>query len=503
MKKMVYNFSDLWEASVYGPESQTISSIVYDSRDVMTHSAFVCIKGEHQNGHRFIDNAVERGASVIIGTENELLHTKSHLHSHITFIAVTDSKLAMAELSSLLYDSPSRELFTVGVTGTNGKTTVTSFIYSLLNALSYKTGSIGTAGIWDDKEKKDFKQTVPTTPESPDLQHALQYYRDNDLQAAIIESTSIAIAQQRLATIDFDIAVHTNLTPEHLDFHGTIENYKKAKLQLFSAAKQAVVNLDDTGMARDILKLNNGPIITYGFHPEADIRAEKIGHAANGTSLALIFNNKKYYVQAPLFGEYNVSNLLAAIATCHLIGFTIDDILSVIYKIKSPEGRYQIIQNHTSFTIIMDYAHTPDALTQVLQSVRERPYNKLIVMITGIGLRDPNKRPIMAQCVEGLADEIIVSVDQPGFADRHTVVTDVLKGFKKPEASNIHTALYREEGIHLALSLASKGDTVLLTGIGFGGYQIIEDQKVPYSEEKVIQDFFDIPCSDLPVLNAK
>ncbi len=491
----MYHFTGLWDAPVYGPSSKLVSSVVYDSRDVIPGSAFVCIIGEHHDGHQFIEKAVTLGASVIIGTSEELLHKKSTIYPDVTFIAVTNSKLALAELSSNFYDSPSKKLATIGITGTNGKTTVTSFVYSILNALSFRTGSIGTAGIWDDKEKKDFKQTVPTTPESPDLQRVLDYYCKNNIQAAVIESTSIAIEQHRLASIDFDIAVHTNLTPEHLEFHGTMEKYKQAKLKLFSQSKRAVVNLDDPGMSQDILKFSQSPVLTYGIQSNADLKAEDIHTTANGTAFNLVVNNKKYYVHAPLFGHYNVSNLLAAIGASFQLGFSIEDILSVIFKIKSPEGRYQVIHNLAPFKIILDYAHTPDALSHVIEAVRQSPHRKLIVMITGIGLRDPNKRPLMAQEVEGLADEIIVSVDQPGFSNRRDVVQDVLKGFKNPAAPNIHTKLHREDGIHYALGLASKGDVVLLTGIGFGGYQIIKDQRVPYSELDVIQNYFKFPHS--------
>lgn len=491
MKKKEYQLAKLVQGTLWGPDKQAISNVNYDSRDIREDDAFVCVAGENHDGHLFIEQAIHNGAKTVVGTNQETLSTYSTSYSDISFICVPDSRSALAELSSLIFDAPYKSLFTIGVTGTNGKTTVSSFLYSLLNALSCRTGCIGTAGIWDDRQKTDFKQTVPTTPEAPDIQRVLKYFCQSDMDAAVIESTSIAIEQKRLHTIDFDIAVHTNLTPEHLEFHGTMKAYKEAKLKLFEQAKSAVVNLDDLVMSGDLLRDFKGPLITYGIHGAADIKADKIETTIEGTSFILIVSGERVKVCAPIYGEYNVSNLLAAIAACIQMGYSIHQILSVLSKLKSPEGRYQIVENKAPFQIVLDYAHTPDALSNILTAVRQVPYRKLIVMITGVGLRDPNKRPLMAEVVEGKAEEIVVSVDQPGFADRQDVVNDVLQGFNHPESSRIHTRLHREDAIHHAFDLANPGDLVLLTGIGFGGYQIIGDEKVPYSELEVIEEYFD------------
>ncbi|RWZ52206.1 UDP-N-acetylmuramoyl-L-alanyl-D-glutamate--2,6-diaminopimelate ligase [Halobacillus fulvus] len=490
MNTKEYSLNTLLEGSVQGPRRQPISSVVYDSREVAQNDAFVCITGEHQDGHQYIDQAIRKGAKTIIGTDSQRLHTYADEYPSVSFICVSDSRAALAGLASAVCEYPSESLFTVGVTGTNGKTTVSSFIYTILNQLSIRTGCIGTAGIWDDRQKTDFKQTVPTTPESPDIQRVLKYFCEQDMQAAVIESTSIALDQKRLDRIEFDVAVHTNLTPEHLEFHGTMEAYKQAKMKLFDQSKTAVVNVDDDGMAADLLESLQIPYITYGFQETANVRADQMEALKDGTTFQLTAFGKAYEVHAPLFGRYNISNLLAAVAACHQKGFTIEEILSVLCQIKTPEGRFQIVKNDAPFQILLDYAHTPDALENVLQAARQIPHKKLIVMITGIGLRDPKKRPLMARITEGLADEIIVSVDQPGHADRRQVVNDVMEGFRHPESPHIHSKLYREEAIHYAFDLAETDDLVLLTGIGFGGYQIIGDEKVPYSELNVIEDYF-------------
>ncbi|MGP4075559.1 UDP-N-acetylmuramoyl-L-alanyl-D-glutamate--2,6-diaminopimelate ligase [Halobacillus sp. K22] len=484
-------FENLFQGIVYGPSSQYISSVVYDSREAGVDDAFVCIAGEKHDGHRFIEQAIQNGANTIIGTESKKLRIYSSIYKDISFISVPETRPALAQLASYIYDSPSNSLYTIGVTGTNGKTTVSSFLYSLLNDLGKRTGSLGTSGIWDDERKTEYKQTVPTTPEAPDIHRVLHYFRQREMDAAIIESTSIAIEQKRLATINFDVAVHTNLTPEHLEFHGTMEAYKQAKMKLFAQAKRAIVNADDPQMAGELIRDFKGPLITYGIEESADVSAKEIHTTLEGTSFKLNLFGKEYQVHAPIFGTYNVSNFLAAVAVCHQMDYPVERILSVVSAIKSPEGRFQIVENEAPFQIVLDYAHTPDALYNILNAVHHIPYRNLIVMITGVGLRDPKKRPLMAETAEGMAEEIVVSVDQPGHANRQEVINDVFKGFNEPLSSQIHSVLYREEAIHYAFDLAEPGDMVLLTGIGFGGYQVIGDEKVPYSELQVIEDYFD------------
>ncbi|QHT46459.1 UDP-N-acetylmuramoyl-L-alanyl-D-glutamate--2,6-diaminopimelate ligase [Bacillus sp. SB49] len=490
MNKNIFRLDDILTGTFIGPVEQRIVDVVYDSREVKDGDAFVCIAGEHLDGHRYIKQAISNGARTIIGTDAGEIHTYVHDYPYHSFVIVEDSREALAWMAAAVCGNPARSLHTIGVTGTNGKTTVSAFIYSLLNHLECRTGSIGTAGIWDDQQKTTFKQTVPTTPEAPDIQRVLRHFRERDMQAAVIESTSIAMEQKRLDTILFDVAVHTNLTPEHLEFHKTMEAYKTAKMKLFRQAKTAVINVDDPGMSGDLLREFSGKRLTYGMNDEADLRAEDVQPHLQGTSFRLRAFGETHEIMAPVYGLYNVSNLMAAIGACLLLGFPLKRILTGVDKIKRPEGRFQLVDREAPYQIVTDYAHTPDALEKVLGAVEGLPYRRLIVMITGIGLRDPKKRPLMASVVEGRADEIVVSVDQPGHVDRRSIVDDVLAGFRQPDAPTIHPMLHREDGIHKALDLAKPGDVVLLTGIGFGGYQIIGDVKVPYDELAVIDEYF-------------
>lgn len=477
--------------SRFGPEENTIRGLEFNSKEVKNQAAFFCITGENVDGHRYIHEALLNGASVIVGDQPETLTRWSRLYQQVSFLQVRDVKSSMALMSALFYQHPHNRMTSIAITGTNGKTTVTAYVRSLLNAAGIRTGSIGTEGIFNDKGKFAVPPTTPTTPESPHLHGFFQEFCQQGLEAYAIEATSIAIEQKRLEGIQFDVAVHTNLTPEHLEFHGTFSAYKEAKMKLFKQAKKAVVNLDDDGMGSAILDSFQGPVLTYSLHSrQADVWAENITTEGTGVSFDLHIHDHTIHIHAPLYGDYNVSNLMAAVCVCLHAGIPTDRFLAAIPAVQGPEGRFQMLADHADYKIVLDYAHTPDALDKVLEAVKKINYRRLILMITGIGLRNPHKRPLMAKMAEGRADEVVVTVDHPGFVDRKEIVDDVLKGFSDPKASSIHSALHREEGIHRALSLAEKGDLVLITGIGFGGYQVIKGKKEYYSELEVINDFY-------------
>ncbi|MFG6113833.1 UDP-N-acetylmuramoyl-L-alanyl-D-glutamate--2,6-diaminopimelate ligase [Halobacillus sp. MO56] len=476
---------------ILGPGVQVVKGVAYDSREIKEGYLFVCIEGENTDGHRYIRAAIDAGAVGIIGSNSDQLLQYAGDHPSLTFVKVNDGKAALSQLSASFYNHPTENLSMVGVTGTNGKTTVTSYIRSILNALAIPAGSLGTAGIWDEKKKTKFKQSVPTTPEAPDLHRVLRHFVSRGLKAVAMEATSIALEQKRLLDISYDVAVHTNLTPEHLEFHGTMARYKEAKLKLFRQSKKAVVNRDDAGMADDIIQQFTGPLLTYGIdNRKADISADHIKITTEGSVFTLRAWNDSFFVQAPVYGKYNVSNLLAAIGGCLQMGISIEKVLEGLRCLEGPEGRFQqYYASKLPYQIIMDYAHTPDALEKVLEVASKLSRRRLIVMITGVGLRDPNKRPLMAKVAERYADEVVVTVDHPGFFDRREILNDVLEGFTKNAVVNTHALLHREEAIHYALDIAHSGDLVLLTGIGFGGYQVIKGENVPYSETAVIEQY--------------
>lgn len=487
MKQNKVNFKRIYGAS------STIANIVrFDSRYVIKHDVFVCIQGENHDGHAFIEGAIAQGASIIVGTDEALLTAYYRQYEDRTFLVVEDARLAMAQMAVLLSDESWKKLVTVAVTGTNGKTTVAAYVRSLLNQLKLRTTSIGTCGILTSKEKLDFFKSTPTTPESADL-HALFKQLESEGEKVVMEATSIALDQKRTAAMTFDVAIHTNLSPEHLEFHETMDNYRRAKLKLFQQASSAVVNIDDEGMANDILAMYQGKLLTYSLRKNsgADLIAGNLITETDGICFELYTAEKKYTIHAPVFGEYNVANLLSAVGTALHLGYNMDDIAVALKTIESPEGRFELIDTYGNRKIILDYAHTPVALDQLLSAVNAIPHRRLIVMIMGIGIRDFGKMPKMAQTVEGRADQIVVSVDHPGYHDPKEIIQAVCKGFSEG-VQNVSTAETRGEAVRLALELSSEGDIVLLTSGQINGAQLIRGEAVPHSDHAIIQDFFDV-----------
>lgn len=320
-------------------------------------------------------------------------HISKQYPNH-TFLYVENVRVAVAKLAIIFHDFRYKDLFTVGITGTNGKTTVAAYVRLLLNNLGLPTGSIGTTGVWTSKGKMDFVQSTPTTPESSDIHDIYdQLYSLGD-KAVAMEVSSIAIEQKRVEGILFDIGVHTNLSPEHIKYHKTFANYKSAKLKLFDQVKTAVVIVDDLEMATDILDTCRGNIFTYSLLNEtnADVVATNIKVNDNGSLIDLKIMGGRFNVRTPVFGAYNVANLLAAVCVALEAGFSVKEIVQALSHIENPEGRFEFIQGGTAGRkVILDYAHTPVALNSLLSEVHKLTFNHLVVMIAGIGIRDFNK----------------------------------------------------------------------------------------------------------------
>ncbi|MFP7254992.1 UDP-N-acetylmuramoyl-L-alanyl-D-glutamate--2,6-diaminopimelate ligase [Terribacillus goriensis] len=477
---------------IYGTSSTIANNVRFDSRFIAKHDVFVCIQGDNHDGHAFIEDSIAQGASVIVGTDEELLKSYYRQYEDCTFLVVEDARLAMAQMAVLLSDEAWKKLVTVAVTGTNGKTTVAAYVRSLLNQLQLRTTSIGTCGIITSKEKINFFKSTPTTPESADLHVLFKQLASEGEKAVVMEATSIALDQKRTASMTFDVAIHTNLSPEHLEFHGTMENYKRAKMKLFEQAATAIVNIDDEGMAQDILDTYQGKLLTYSLkrNSGADLIASNIHTDALGIQFELYTNGSSYTIHAPIYGEYNVANLLAAIGTAMQLGFDLEEIEDVLATIESPEGRFEVIEQYGGRKIILDYAHTPAALDQLLTAVNAIPHRRLIVMILGVGIRDFGKMPKMAETIEGRADEIVVSVDHPGHHDPKIIIDAVCKGFTD-RVHNVSTAKTRAEAVCLALDLSEEGDIVLLTGGQINGAQFVRGKAIPHSDHAIIRSYFE------------
>lgn len=478
--------------ALYGPSEQTVSSLAFHSGRVQPDAAFFCLKGENFDGHAYIEDAIARGAAVIIGREDELFRRMNEVYTRTTFIVTDSVRSAMARFSKYFYGEADEELKTIGVTGTNGKTTVAAYVRSLLNLLELPAGSIGTTGIWTSDRKITYKKSTPTTPESLDLHHIFRDLRNHGDEAAVMEVSSIALDQCRVEGIQFDVAIHTNFSEEHLEYHHTIDHYKECKLRLFKQADHRVVNIDDDGMAAELLAMGSDGLLTYSIegHPEADIRAEDIQVTEDGSTFTLQVYGRSESVQVPVYGTYNVANVLSAIGTALHLGFSIDHILSVLPALQGPEGRFQVIDTPMNQKVILDYAHTPVALNRLLEEVKKLRHRRLIVMIAGIGIRDFNKMPKMAAAIEGRADEIIVTVDHPGYHDPQIIVDQVCTGFSHPESPHVHQTRTREEGVLRSLELGAEGDIILLTSGCINNAQMVKGEEIPHSDEAIIESFY-------------
>lgn len=492
---MNMQFDHIPELSIkeqFGPAEQNISSIVYNSNDVVDHAAFFCVAGENTDGHLYIPEAIEKGAAAIIGSDSKILAKYAEQHAGISFVCVKDVRQAMAYASiSFSKDSQDR-LFKVGITGTNGKTTTATYVYNLFNLLDIRCGFIGTTGIFDSQGKFPYKKSTPTTPLSSDIHQIFSQLVSKGDQAVSMEVSSIALDQSRVQGIDFDVAIHTNISEEHLEYHKTFEHYLNSKLRLFSQAKNAVVNMDDNGMGKQILALVDYPVLSYSRFAEsgADLIWGTPEISSSGMAFDLEYHDKVFQVKVPLFGEYNAANLTAAIAAALICGASMEQILAVLPRMPQVEGRFQMIAGPEGRKIILDYAHTPVALDLVMREVGKLPHKRLITLIAGIGIRDFGKMPKMAKAAEGKADVIVVTVDHPDFHNPDDVVNEVLKGFTVPYKQQVVTAATRKEAVMAALKESGPDDIVLLSSGCINGAQKVRGEFVPHSDEEIIEDFF-------------
>ena len=397
---------------IIGPIDRAVESIAYDSRRVQKNSLFVALRGEKSDGHQFIGQALEKGASVIV-TEHEEKHARA------TCVVVPNTREALADLAAAFYERPARHLKLAAVTGTNGKTTTTFLIKHICEKAGLRCGLIGTVR-YEIGER--VLPATRTTPESLDLQELLAQMANAGCRAAAMEVSSHALAQERTRGLEWDVAVFTNLTQDHLDFHGTMENYFESKAKLFTDLAQqtvktkpvAVINLDDRYAEQLLGKIDKKiSTITYGMVVRADFRASNYRTEFGGTSYQLDARGKSYLVRVPLIGRFNVSNSLAALAAANALGLNLREAILSLGKSPQVPGRLEAVPAKRQFQVFVDYAHTPDALLNVLKTLRELEPRRLIVVFGCGGDRDTQKRPLMGQVVDLNADHAIITSDNP------------------------------------------------------------------------------------------
>lgn len=493
---------NLPKASVQGDASRLVTGITSDSREVREGDLFVCLKGERFDGHRFAEEAIRKGAAALVVNAGDLSATGATPPENSVVVTVPDSRKALPHLACTLYGDPSQRMTVVGVTGTNGKTTVTQMVAAILRAAGYKAGTIGTLGAELDGEPMPSDHT---TPEADRLQRLLADMCERGANAVVMEVSSHALTQHRTDGIAFNAGIFTNLTRDHLDYHKTFEAYFDAKARLFTeypvkfprrdgAMFVSVINVNQWE-GRDLVTLARGDIITYSTSPTpAVLEADEVVLAPENVSFTLVHDSgvEKYRlpIQLPIGGAFQVANALAAIGATLRLGIKRETIQRGLAQMQKVPGRFEaVLTGGRGFQVVVDYAHTPDGLENLLKSAQELKPSRILVVFGCGGDRDRVKRPMMGSLAGRMADVAIATSDNPRTEDPEAILAEVLTGMNKAQDLALKAEIYvepdRRKAIALAIQLAKAGDLVLIAGKGHEDYQIIGTEKTPFDDRKI------------------
>lgn len=457
-------------------ENIEITDITSDNRkDFKKGAMFVCIKGNTFDGHSVAEQMLEKGASCIVvqrdlGLKNQII--------------VPDSREIYPSLCARWFSDPQNKIKLIGVTGTNGKTTITTVIKNVLTGLGVKVGLIGTC---QNEIGDKILHTERTTPEPYDLYELLAQMVEEKCEYTVMEVSSQALEQKRVGPLHFDIALFTNLTQDHLDVHGTMENYYRAKKLLFSMCDKALINIDDESGKRYLSEINCEKY-SFSTTEKADFNAYDIQLSASGVEYIFRGVDKSIPVKFNMPGHFNVSNSLAAIGCMVLLGFNADDVINLIYKTSGVRGRAEVVPTGRDFTVICDYAHTPDAVENILKAIKSCSQGRVVCLFGCGGNRDKRKRPLMARAAAEYADFLIVTSDNPRDEDPDDIIKDILTGLEGKNVPYV-TITDRIEAIHWAVKNAQKNDVIVLAGKGHEDYQILPGGvKIHLDEREVVAD---------------
>jgi UDP-N-acetylmuramyl-tripeptide synthetase len=455
-----------------------ITDIAYDSRKTVNGSLFVCISGFIAKGFDYIEEVIKNGAKAII------VEKTMALSDDITIIKVTDARYAMAIASANFYCNPSKKINLIGVTGTNGKTTTTFLIGYILKEYKHKVGIIGTIENYiGDKVVKSER----TTPESLDLQKLFNTMVNENIDDVVMEVSSHSLVLNRVAGCEFEVGLFTNLTQDHLDFHKTMENYRNAKARLFKMCKKGVVNIDDQS-SKYIADMASCDIITFGIENKADFRAKNIKLSSNGVNFDVMIDNEDVNFSLNIPGRFSVYNALGAIATCYSMGISVNIIVEGLKNAKGVLGRCQALQSKRGFSVVVDYAHTPDGLENIITTVNEFTLGRTIVVFGCGGDRDKTKRPIMGEIAGKLSDFCIITSDNPRSEEPEHILTDIEVGIVKTNC-NYLKIVDRKMAIEYALEIAEKDDVIVIAGKGHENYQIFKDRTIHFDDVEIVKSY--------------
>jgi UDP-N-acetylmuramoyl-L-alanyl-D-glutamate--2,6-diaminopimelate ligase len=466
-----------------------INKLQYDSRKIQRDDCFIALKGTESDGHAYLQGAINQGAKVVVLQDDNALPDPFCMHVGVIKVVVPDTRKALAVMSSNFYGHPAKKLKFIGVTGTNGKTTTSHLVKSILEAAGEKVGLVGTI------EYKIGERVIPathTTPESLELNELFASMVEEKCTSVSMEISSHALDQSRVFGLDFNVAIFTNLTQDHLDYHGTMEKYFEAKKTLFMNLKPsdcAVINHDDRRgvQIRDAI---NTRAISYGITSAADVQVKNMKFSINGTALTLSNGHGEFTFTMPLIGKFNVYNVLAAYSAGIALGIPREQILTGINNLKNVRGRFERIVSPAGWTGIVDYAHTPDALENCLKTIHDilptQNRGRIITVFGAGGDRDKTKRPLMGRIAGEYSDIVIVTSDNPRTENPEKIIDDIVHGVIRH--ASVLREINRKIAIERAVNCAQRGDVILIAGKGHEDYQVVGQEKIHFSDREVLEN---------------
>ena len=485
MKTLKDIISTLDAQELQGDQNVSIQDITADSRAVKPNSLFIALDGATVDGHNYIDKAVAAGAVAVIVSKPVTVP------DDVCVITVSDTRQAMMACVPYFFDHPANRMRMVGVTGTNGKTTTTHMIRHILKAQGHKVGVIGTVHIMIGDTSYPIHNT---TPDVVDLQHILHQMVQENVEYCVMEVSSHALALGRVSGVEFDTAVFTNLTQDHLDFHKTFENYLAAKCKLFEQVsapnqvkdnKGAVINIDDSYGHR-VMEKTTAPTITYSTLGKGTLNASDVHMSTKNSQYTVNYKGESYPVSMNTTGLFNVYNTLAAIGACLQEGISMEAIDTALKTFSSVPGRFELIEEGQDFAVVVDYAHTPDGLQNILETAKAIKENRIIIVFGCGGDRDATKRPIMGRIAAEYGDKIYVTSDNPRTEDPVQIVKDVEVGVKEAlrNGTSYEVIVDRREAINHAIHDAKAGDIVIIAGKGHENYQILKNETIHFDDRE-------------------
>lgn len=464
-----------------------ISGISYNSLTTKKGDIFVCLVGEHTDGHEFAQSAIDKGAVA-------LLVEKKVEGVSVPQVQVASTRHQIADIADRFYSSPSKGINLIGVTGTNGKTTVTHLIQKIIEENNQKCALIGTLG-YKLSSTSEYRNAKHTTPQAPELQATLRMIKDIEkIDNVVMEVSSHALEQNRVGGCRFNGAIFTNLTQDHLDYHITMDNYFKAKAILFENLKEdnfAIINIDDSYGEKFLSVVPNEVLkLTYGIKNKADVMAKDVSFSPNGAEFTLIYKQNQYQVSLHMNGMFSVYNVLAALTSAIAMGIDIEIALKSLQNVHGVAGRFEVVNKKP--LVIVDYAHTPDGLENVLKTAREiTPQNGKLICVFGCGGdRDATKRPKMGAIAQKIADKIIITSDNPRSENPQQIITDIIAGLQSVSPDIVTVEPDRAEAIAMLKNIANNNDVVVVAGKGHEDYQILKDKTIHFDDREEVKKVF-------------